>query len=237
MRILGIIPAKALSTRVPDKNMRKVNGQTLVSRAMYSAYPCDAVAVCSESTNLLTYAGVFESGHLQNYPHLHLITLPTELTQPMCQLEPVIQFAMDYVGIHQFDAFVILQPSSPLREQRDVKGAIGILTKSGCDTVVSVSPSTHHYHFSGTVHKPADGIGMVFKPIRDISTRVLSQNLPTMVAENGAVYAFTKKHWLATGSRMGGDMRAMIMDEPHGLDVDYEKDLKLADIFLKGMKS
>lgn len=237
MKILGIIPAKSISTRVPNKNMRKVNGQTLLSRAMYSAYPCTTVAVCSDSDNVLTYAGVFAKNHLKNYPPMHFVRLPKNLVESTVHLELMIAhvlYELDREGY--YDAYIILQPSSPLREQRDVKGAISILTKSGCDSVVSVSPSTQAVYFAGEFSRPPDGIGMVFKPGRDINTRQLSHELPPKVSENGSVYAFTRKHWLATHNRMGGDMRAMIVDDPFGFDVEFEKDLRLVDVILKGFE-
>jgi CMP-N-acetylneuraminic acid synthetase len=60
------------------------------------------------------------------------------------------------------------------------------------------------------------------------SARPRTQDLADLVVENGAVYAFTRAHWERTGSRMGGDCRALVMHWAEAVDIDEPEDLEAA---------
>src|SRR5688572_17031234 len=69
LRVLGIIPARGGSTRVPRKNLRKIGGRTLVERAIDCAEQSrciHTIAVTSDDTEILEVAAA-RSGVLPMY--------------------------------------------------------------------------------------------------------------------------------------------------------------------------
>jgi CMP-N-acetylneuraminic acid synthetase len=213
-RILAIIPAHSDDKNVPNKNMRKVNNQTLLSRAMHSAYPATSVSIASDSNNILTYAGIFEE-RLQHYPLLYFtkILLGDDM-------ETVIAKSIDNCGPH--DLYVYLNPANPLREQNDVKAALKVQELSSAGCVIGVSPSKQ----TVSIRLANDKAGFAVTE----SNVNPSGNLATI---NESIYIFTHQHWKENKTKLGTNARALIMDSPKGLAIQYEKDLKEADIWLR----
>lgn len=214
---LAIIPAKRLSQRLPEKNMKRVGGRTLVERAIHSATSCDAVAVCSDSPAILEHAQRFCEAMRLRFIQ---VPLTEELTGKTVHLEAVIEHV---IGLHPARAYVLLQPTSPLRQRRHVASALAILERTGCDSVLSVHEVTKDVYFAGT----ADESGR-WTPHRPKGERVFTHELSKVVAENGAVYAWTHECWQTYRDRSGGDCRIMEMDVDAAVDIDTPAELDRA---------
>lgn len=229
MRALAIIPARGGSKRIPGKNLAMVGGRSLVERALDAAWGADCAAVVSsDDAQILDHARpqYAEERGVEYYMHRRL---PEHATDD-AQLEPVIDdvlASIDRVGAEThgigIDHIVLLQPTSPFRTAAHVAEALRILRETGCDSVVSVTRLHSLYPaFSGEL---MDG---VYYPRKPGMERVSSARLGHLVYENGAVYAFTRRHWNATRNRMGGDMRALVMHWSEAVEIDTPEDLEAA---------
>lgn len=243
MRTTAIVPAKALSERLPNKNSMRVGGRTLVERAVYCADGADVVVIATDDAEHERAAlAMAESIGVR----AAVLRLTPELTAKRAHLEDVIS---EVVARWPADRYVLLQPTSPLRQRRHVKSALAILQRSGCDSVVSVHEVTKDVYFAGELmedsgrffpwrmaagdglHHAADGFfrgTMGAWGLDPATARRFTNDLRKLVAENGAVYAWTHDHWRRTGSRMGGDMRAMEMDVSDSVDIDTPSELERA---------
>jgi len=232
MRTLAIIPARGGSKRIPGKNLADVGGRSLLEHAVYAGRECDEVVVSTDDGEIADAARRLD-------PYLHH-RKPEHATDD-AQLEPVIADVLaqvERIPEAPFDAIVLLQPTSPLRTAAHVAEALAILRETGCDSVVSVT-RLHSLHpvfngwvcdtsaasWSGTVKSVREG---VYEPHVQNGPRPASAALSSLVYENGAVYAFTRAHWERTGSRMGGDMRALVMHWSEAVDIDEPADLDAA---------
>lgn len=241
---IAIVPCKAKSERLPSKNAMRVGGRTLVERAVHVCDRADLIVLATDSTQLA--ADGMRVAESMGVRAVHL-ELDAELAGKRTQLEDVIAAAIDrWPG----DRYLLLQPTSPLRRRRHVGSCLAILERTGCDSVVSVHDVTKDVYFAGDL----DHATGRFVPWRTSGSELadhafrfylggrascfLDSYLPTgrrftselgkLVAENGAVYAWTHEHWLRTRSRMGGDMRAMEMDVDDSVDIDTPKELERA---------
>ena len=228
MRTLAIIPARGGSKRIPGKNLAEVGGVSLVRRAIDVGAACDVVIVSTDESATEAHALAYLAGGIGA---VH--TRKPEHATDDAQLEPVIADVLaqvERIPEAPFDAIVLLQPTSPFRTAAHVAEALRILRETGCDSVVSVT-RLHSLHPTFNGYVAEDGrYSLTSRGRRHVAEagRPRSQSLDHLAYENGAVYAFTRAHWERTGSRMGGDMRALVMHWSEAVDIDEPADLDAA---------
>lgn len=200
MRILGIIPARAGSRRIPGKNMKPLCGKPLIQWTLDVALDtlgrtpgCDI----SVSTDCPEVAALADS------QRIHVINRPPELASDTATTVDVVKHALTQQMGRYFDAVMVLQPTNPLRIAEDVDAAVGLL--GGYDSVCSmVDVSKSHPELYDGNGRPA--IHHTGKYRRD-----------------GSVYAWTTEA-LASGSFCHGFIEIPLsrhcnIDEPHDLAI------------------
>ena len=127
MKILGVIPARGGSKRVPRKNMAIVGGKPLIKWTIEAAEQSgvlDQIVVTTEDPEI---GNVFPQ-----YWHKRPISLAQDNTPTL----PVIQEVFEH---YKADVVVTLQPTSPFRTAEDIKQAIELLQHTKGDSVISVT--------------------------------------------------------------------------------------------------
>lgn len=225
MTTAAIIPARGGSKRLPRKNLATVGGKTLVTRAIESAAPCDAVYVSTDCTEIAEVA--HQAG-------AHVVWRPSELATDTTSTEAVVDHWWRSLPLQERpDVLALLQPTSPLRTAAHVAEALALLELSDADSVVSVQVNSHA-HFAGrSVNR---GRWYQFQPMRAIEHRPRTQELPTITEENGAIYLTRRESWLMTLNRMGGTVAEYRMSKRHSVDVDSAEDLAIAEAFLRTLE-
>jgi CMP-N-acetylneuraminic acid synthetase len=112
------------------------------------------------------------------------------------------------------DAVMILQPTSPLRQAADIRGAVDLLARSGADSVVSAHEVPAHAHPLRVLRTDDTGAAVLFvtgEPVRHRINR--RQDLPAAWLMNGAIYV-CRTHVLFAGQpSLYGD-RVMVYRMP-----------------------
>jgi len=132
MKLLGLIPARAGSKRVPGKNMVDLGGKPLIQwtiEAALASCEFDAVAVSSEDRDIQNFA--YRCG-------CRLIIRPQYLATDDATSLSVVLHAIDWMP--RFDAVVLLQPTSPFRTIGNIKEAVQTFGQYANDSLVSVRP-------------------------------------------------------------------------------------------------
>ena len=131
--ILGIIPARAGSKGIKDKNIYMVDGKPLIDYTIQAAQVSNLDDYCittdiAELTNLTT----------RKIKNLYL--RPYKLCLDDTPMIPVIQYAIEeyeYKNNKHVDTVCILQPTSPLRNYTDINRALAAFKESGSDSFYS----------------------------------------------------------------------------------------------------
>jgi len=74
------------------------------------------------------------------------------------------------------------------------------------------------------------------EPQYDIRRRPRRQDMPSMVRENGAVYATTIACWESCKNRLGGRIGVIVMPARQSIDIDTPEDLALCEAILAAGK-
>lgn len=135
MKILGLIPARGGSKRIPRKNLAPLCGQPLIGWTIAQAFMAygalDEIAVSTEDGEIATVA----VEQAKPYGALWVIQRPDDLAGDAARTEDVVAHSLSF---GQHDAVVVLQPTSPLRAVSDITVACAMLRR-GKGSVYSVT--------------------------------------------------------------------------------------------------
>jgi N-acylneuraminate cytidylyltransferase len=218
--IAALIPARGGSKRLSRKNLRPFAGRPLIYHSIALAQAIDRIDCCIVSTEDAEIAEV-ASGY-----GAEILERPAELAADRASTVSVVIHALQTLAGQERapEAIVLLQPNCPLRPRALVVRAIELLEQGGCDSVVSVTPTSQK---TGLVRNGC------FVPEYEPGTR--SQDMPERCFENGLVYVARAAGILESGSLFGARIRPLMTDPMYALgDIDTALDLEIAEhIFLK----
>ena len=121
---------------------------------------------------------------------------------------------------------IVLQPTSPLRNEKHIDEAIELLEEKQADAIVSVCEMDHSPLWSNTL--PKDGNMNNF--LRDEVLNKRSQDLEKYYRLNGAIYICKTDKLLENKSFFLKDnIFAYIMDRKSSIDIDEEIDFLFAE--------
>ena len=216
MNVLAIIPARAGSKGIPLKNLAFVAGKTLLRRAIESAQQAMRISrliVSTEDDRIAVEANIYGC---------EVEFRPPELATDDATTLAVLQWHLAQADVKP-DAVLCLQPTCPLRRAADIDGAIGLMDKTSCDSVISVADV-------GANH-PARMVGLWadwrIRPKVDADRFASRQHLPPLYIRSGDVYLI-RSNVLAAGSLEGDDCRAWAITADRHCNIDQPTDLVTA---------
>ena len=225
-RILAVIPARSGSKGLPDKNIKKLNGKPLLAYTIEAAQKTKAIDEIFVSTDSETYKEIAEA-YGANVPFLRNNTLATDAASSW---DVVKEAVIEYEKLEQrFDICLLLQPTSPLRTEKDILNGLGIFIEKDANTVVSVCETEHSPLWENTL--PEDGNMSNFFDKAIAGKR--RQNLPTYYRVNGAVYIIKTKHLMTNAEVYDDKSFAVIMDKQSSIDIDDWFDFLMAEVLIK----
>jgi CMP-N,N'-diacetyllegionaminic acid synthase len=145
-KILGLIPARGGSKRLPGKNIKLLSGKPLIAwtieQALSSKY-LDKIIVSTEDEEIAKVS----RKHGAEIPFMR----PLELAADTAKAIDAITHAIEYFekkGVI-FDFLALLEPTSPLRASDDIDNAIKLLIDNAdsADSLISIGKVTLEHPF------------------------------------------------------------------------------------------
>ena len=219
MRVLGLIPARGGSKSIPRKNLVDLGGLPLIQWTIQSALDSNLTRVVV-STDDDEISEVSESLGAE-VPFKR----PAELSSDLTLSIDVVLHALDVLA-EEFDAVMMLQPTSPFRTSTDIENAIKII--GAASSVISVVPveGTHPARMKFV----EDGV-LIDPPFAETIENMPRQDLRPMYIRNGAIY-LTRVSDLRHRTFKGALSRALIMPKERSINIDTSFDLALARVAL-----
>lgn len=224
-RVLGLVPARGGSRRVPRKNLARLGGKTLVRRALetsLSAGCFDIVALSSEDSEILAEADGMPVTTLRRPPEL------------AADRSRVLETVVDAVTLLEcdhprLDMVAVVQCTSPFTAPDDLAGAVDLLARTGAASVVSV------VRVEAALHplklKVMDGDRLL--PYLEEDELTPSHDLPPLWVRNGSIYV-SRRDVLERGLLVDdADVRGYEMPPERSYDIDTQRDLAFAEFLLE----
>lgn len=208
---------------MPRKNLRSVGGLSLLGRAVVTAQRTpgiDRVIVSTDDAEIAEHA--LDLG--AEVPELRPGHLASDGASELDAWKHAIGWFSDRDGRPDFDTFVSLPPTAPLRTPDLVKGCIDLLD-ADCDMVVTGSPSARHPAFN-MVSQDENGLVTLASPPPSKLTR--RQDVAPLYDLTTVAYVSRPSHVLAITSVLEGRVRMLAIDRRSAVDIDDEFDLEVA---------
>ena len=228
MSIVAMIPARSGSKRVLNKNLIDFCGKPLLYwtavAAMKSKY-IDHVIVSTDSKEIQSIANAIGV----ETPFLR----PKEISTSSAGMIEVMQHSLKWFeSCHDsVEAFILLQPTSPLRTFSHIDEAIELFRSSKESSLVSVTEVPHIYH-PDIVHDMDDN--NLLSPY--CSDKLKNQQEPSdnvVYARNGPAILINKPDVIRKGKKFEDPLIAYVMENKNSIDIDEYEDLCVAEFIMK----
>lgn len=237
-KIIGIIPARGESKRIPGKNIKNFCGKPLIAWTILGALKSkrlNRVIVSTDDKEITKVAKKYGA----EVPFLR----PTELAVQIIGIEPTLKHAYQWLlenENYKADTLVLLMPTSPLRQTRHIDEAIDIFKKTKADSVLGVNetPANHTPYWTLVRNKNGKVTLWGGVSLKKIITR--SQDFPQKCyARNDLVYVLKPKNLFEKKSNIYGEkVELYIIPDPsnYEADINTPDDWKDAEMKFKKLK-
>ena len=216
-KIIGFIPARGGSTRVPDKNLRPVAGVSLTRRA----------AFCANNTGIFDEVYVSTDSELIANEVSDLCSVdvrPAILGNDSAKIIDVLKEFVSRNKIKPNDVVGIMLTTCALRLPTDVQGAYAKFLDAGGETsVVSVAEYETPVHLAFQLTQ--DGyLENMFPHDYKASTR--SVDHPKSYRYNGAILFRKARDLMSSTTLVGEHAIPFLMDRERSIDIDWEYQMR-----------
>ena len=205
MKIVAVIPARAGSKGIPNKNIRLINGKPLIyysiQNAKKSQYITDIV-VTTDSSEIKVIAQQMDV----NYRDRDKSLSGDSVTLDSVIYDAVKDLKVDYV--------ITMQPTSPTLKVETLDRAIKYAIENDLDTVISVINKAHL----------SWGVDENGKYLPNYKERLNRQYLPPNFMETGA-FVISKASVVNANTRIGKQVSVFEISEDEAIDIDSFEDL------------
>jgi len=225
MKSLVVIPARGGSKGIPHKNIKLLNGKPLICYSIDVARQFttdDNICVTTDDDEIIKV--------VEEYGLKVPFKRPDYLATDTCGSNEVIQHAYRFFAVKgiQYDAILLLQPTSPFRKVEFLKEAVALYDDS-IDMVTSVKLSSCNPYYDG-FEEDADGLLKISKGDGTIERR---QDAPSVWQQNGSIYVINPKSLMEKGLAHFTRIRKYPMSESYSVDLDTMLDWKMAELIIK----
>jgi len=219
--LLGIIPARKGSKGIKGKNFALLNGKPLI------AYTIEAAVNSGAFTKIVVTTDSEDIKKIAESYGIEVIERPDDLCTDNASSLEVIAHTLEYLD-NSYDAFMLLQPTSPLRSKEDINNSVSLFNSAEHKSLVSVTDVKHSPYkmlvMEDDVPKPLFSKEQMTMP---------RQKLPKALHVNGAIYISVAKDFLTTKDLFMQPLALYTMDEKSSVDIDTPLDLIIAEAILK----
>ena len=218
--ILAIIPARAGSKRIPNKNVIDLAGKPLIY------YNINAAKNSKYITRIIVSTDGEEISRISKSFGAEVLMRPAELATDTAKTLLVLQHVVNYLKEKENyypEIVVLLQPDSPLKTSEDIDKVIEKILTGNYDSTISVGDNSHSPEW--LLVEEGDEAKFYFG---DIPTKIRKQDLKKTYFIDGLVYVM-KTYQLMKNEHyvLGGKIGMVILDKSHSFEIDTYQDLEI----------
>ena len=218
--ILCLIPARKGSKGIKNKNFLNVNGKMIIQYTIDSAKKikkyCDIV-ISSDSKKII------EICKLNNLDFHGL--RPKKLSGDKAQTIDVVNYELKKIEKKykkKYKFILILQPTCPFRNLKDLKLAIKKISSKKYDSVVSVKDVNEYHPLRMKIIKKGYLVNYTNMKRENFVPR---QYLPKIYIRSGSIYLLKRDVLLKHKSLVGNKCFGLVLDGKQALNIDTNSDL------------
>jgi CMP-N-acetylneuraminic acid synthetase len=223
MKVVALMPMKANSERVREKNFRDFAGKPLfrwMLDTLKSVSEIDAVVINTDARKILAKNGLIEGDRVI------IRDRKSEICGDFVSMNEIINDDLENIDA---DIYLMTHTTNPLLSKNSVEAAISqfkIAIKSGkADSLFTVNKVQERFY-------DADVNALNHDPNNLIRT----QDLKPWYQENSNLYLFTKESFSQTKARIGKKPMMLETEPFESTDIDTPDDWDLAEVMVEYYK-
>jgi CMP-N,N'-diacetyllegionaminic acid synthase len=229
MKTIAIIPARGGSKGIPGKNILEICGKPLIDYSIESALKCVNISeiwVSSDDDKILKVARKFKKVLI----HQRESKIAKDNSSVVDTIKAILA---EYTQENIPDAIMLLQPTSPIRESKQIDEAISLLeVNTNMQSLISVCPMDD-VHPARMYWKN----GLSIEPILEKYEQTRRQEIPLAYYRNGSIYIVRTKSFLENNSLMIKPSIGFEMPESMLLNIDTPRDVLIAEPLIKAWRN
>ena len=224
MKVVALLPMKANSERVPNKNFRDFCGKPLfrwVLDTLLSVEALDQVVINTDAREKLETLGCIDSDRVL------IRDRPINICGDFVSMNEVIR---DDLGQVDADLYLQTHTTNPLLQRSSIEMAIKQytlkLTTGECDSLFSVTKLQERLY------------DIDVRPVNhDPKNLLRTQDLPPLFLENSNFYLFSKLSFSLTNARIGARPSLFETKPYESTDIDTPDDWAMGEIVVEYLRA
>lgn len=218
MKKIAIIPARSGSKGLPHKNILNLYGKPLI------AWTIEAALKSKQFERVILSTDSKQYGKIGKEYGAEIVYRDESISNDNASTYDVIKDLFSKTNIESIDYFVLLQPTSPLRNEKHINEAIALFENnySKYDTLVRIKEANK----SSDLIKPVDDTFSLKYFDKDFSNYKRQEYKE--YEPNGAIFISKIESYLKVGHFFGKQGIAYKMNEDDSIDIDGRNDFELA---------
>lgn len=228
MSVLGIITARGGSKGIPNKNITKILGKTLLQ------YTFDVAKKSSNIDRIILSTddkAISEHGKDLglDVPFVRPSYLATDKSKSIDVAKHAI-LVLEEVG-ESYDYILLLQPTNPLRTVEDIDNSIKLISETNADSVISFS-DVGERHPARMKHIDNNG-WVINPPFAEAFEGQRRQELEPIYLRDGSIYLTKRDVIVNQNSFQGNKCQAYIIPKERAWNIDEPIDLLIIKSLMK----
>jgi CMP-N,N'-diacetyllegionaminic acid synthase len=227
-KVLCVIPARKGSKGLRNKNIKKLNKIPLIAWSILTAKKCkliDEIIVSTDCPKISKIAMKYGA----NVPFIR----PKKFATDKASSFSVLKHAIDFLKKKKnyFDYIIMLEPTSPLRNSKDVDFCINKIKKDNIESLVSVTRVVdEHPYFLYSINKKN-----ILRPYlkKQKKLYIRRQDVSPLYYLEGSVYISKITTLLNEKTWYHKKTQAFEVEKWKSLEIDDIDDFKLAQFYLQ----
>lgn len=223
-KVFAFVFARGGSKGLPRKNVLPLGGIPLVAHSILTAKKLETIDRVFVST---------DDGEIKSVAQEYgaeVIDRPQQLAGDTASEIDAWRHAIEYLQVRgeEFDVFLSLPATSPLRNSSDINACLNSLGDD-TDVVITVTPASRSPYFN-MVSRDSEGFSRVLNASDGYIRR---QDAPEAFDITTVAYALRPEFILNNGKIFDGRVKSIIVPKERAVDIDDYWDYKYAEVLFK----
>lgn len=218
MKYLAIIPARSGSKQIKNKNLIKLNHKELIYWTIYAARKSKYInkIIVSTDSNKIAKTAIKYGAEV---PFLRSKKISQDKSNT---IDAVLSVISKYK--EKFDNIILLQPTSPFRNFKNIDESIKLFESSKTKSLVSITKSIKNNELLFEIKKGLIKINN-FKKFNNKRRQEFKENYYV----NGAIYINNIKNLIKNKKFVNKSTMTYKMEYIDSIDIDTHEDLKISE--------
>lgn len=216
LKLIALVPMKANSQRVPEKNFRPLHGKPMfqwILDTLLAIDEIDRIVINTDARDILEDKGLMDGGRIQ------IRDRKPEICGDTVSMNAILA---DDISAVPADTYLMTHTTNPMLSAATIRSALDQFrqkhAKQEADSLFSVN------HIQTRFYRE-DGSPVNHDPAQLIQT----QDLEPWFEENSCLYLFTRESFALTNARIGRNPMMFETQALESVDIDTPDDWKLAE--------